>query len=714
MTAIADAPNAETTNELLENLRLDSQSTKAGDNQEAISDQNSSSLDNGANASVPASMEDLTSPIDTYEYAADTLIYYAPTGYCAPQTYMYHYPQGGFDATMAGDWEEYPRFVGIDGVELQLPGIYSENTPMMFNPTYGYAAQPTYGPYSPAAAIPTIGPDGQLYGPTAFQYLSPMYQPNLSPSTQYLPPSMMISGDLIPAPLETGSPGGDFPGSIIANGSIVTLGPRPGYPVAMVNPHSSHLRGVLPLAIHSPGVQDVRVGYETFRASPPAWVDVPKFTEGQQRLSNPGVPSATVSTTVSVVGHSLQTSRPVPALQVRVSSPQSPQVPNAAPFPVLGPGSLSNGYPPLTRVNPTSSLGRGRGITATSLESNFSGRGAWIGLDKSRIRERGPGPVGNGNGFLDILSEQNRGPRTTRIRTVRPVPTVLRQTRGQFGSSSATDDTKSSVSKERYNLPDFPVTYDDAKFFIIKSYSEDDVHKSIKYEIWASTSNGNRRLDEAYREAQARAAAKKGACPLFLFFSVNASGQFCGVAEMTGAVDFFKSVDYWQQDKWNGQFPVKWHIIKDVPNSQFRHIILENNENKPVTNSRDTQEVRLEQGIEMLNIFKSYPLKTSILDDFQFYENRQKAMEDKRSRQPGQERSQLETAQGATDSRNCEKDISNLTNEGHEKVTTVSSNGIAEILDNGTMGAKRASLSSSSEGEVSDGSSKNESLVVSI
>lgn len=60
---------------------------------------------------------------------------------------------------------------------------------------------------------------------------------------------------------------------------------------------------------------------------------------------------------------------------------------------------------------------------------------------------------------------------------------------------------------------------------------------------------------------------------------------------MVGPVNFDKSVDFWQQDKWSGQFPVKWHIIKDVPNSQFRHIVLENNDNKPVTNSRDTQEV---------------------------------------------------------------------------------------------------------------------------
>lgn len=72
---------------------------------------------------------------------------------------------------------------------------------------------------------------------------------------------------------------------------------------------------------------------------------------------------------------------------------------------------------------------------------------------------------------------------------------------------------------------------------------------------------------------------------------VNASGQFCGVAEMTGPVDFHRDMDFWQQDKWSGSFPVKWHFIKDLPNPNFRHIILENNENKPVTNSRDTQEV---------------------------------------------------------------------------------------------------------------------------
>lgn len=29
-----------------------------------------------------------------------------------------------------------------------------------------------------------------------------------------------------------------------------------------------------------------------------------------------------------------------------------------------------------------------------------------------------------------------------------------------------------------------------------------------------------------------------------------------------GDVDFDKSLDVWQQDKWNGQFKVQWHFVK--------------------------------------------------------------------------------------------------------------------------------------------------------
>lgn len=66
---------------------------------------------------------------------------------------------------------------------------------------------------------------------------------------------------------------------------------------------------------------------------------------------------------------------------------------------------------------------------------------------------------------------------------------------------------------------------------MIKSYTEDDVHKSLKYEIWSSTDPGNKRLDKAFKETGGRG-------PIYLFFSVNASGHFCGMAEMMTAVCF--------------------------------------------------------------------------------------------------------------------------------------------------------------------------------
>ncbi|XP_076906770.1 YTH domain-containing protein ECT3-like [Bidens hawaiensis] len=201
---------------------------------------------------------------------------------------------------------------------------------------------------------------------------------------------------------------------------------------------------------------------------------------------------------------------------------------------------------------------------------------------------------------------------------------LTRGPRAQSVSTHVEEDKMGvSLTRDKYNLDAFQTKYDHAKFYVIKSYSEDDVHKCLKYDVWSSTPNGNKKLDAAFRETE-------GKTNIFLFFSVNGSGQFVGVAEMIGPVDYEKNMDFWQLDKWNGFFPVKWHIVKDVPNTLLRHIILENNDNRPVTYTRDTQDVGLKQGLEMLEIFKSYSAKTSLLDDLSFYENREKLIKAKR------------------------------------------------------------------------------------
>ena len=195
------------------------------------------------------------------------------------------------------------------------------------------------------------------------------------------------------------------------------------------------------------------------------------------------------------------------------------------------------------------------------------------------------------------------------------------QSQSSSGTRTGTKGQQSELvgkllSENKYNPGDFTMSLSNARFFVIKSYAEDDIHRSIKYSIWTSTEHGNRRLDQAYRD-------QKGKGNIYLLFSVNGSGHFCGVAQMMSEVDTSTSTGVWAQDKWKGRFDVKWVYVKDVPNSQLRHIRLENNENKPVTNSRDTQEVPLAKAKQVMKIIHSYQHTTSIFDDFDHYEKKQ-------------------------------------------------------------------------------------------
>ncbi|EAU88768.2 high-glucose-regulated protein 8 [Coprinopsis cinerea okayama7 len=175
-------------------------------------------------------------------------------------------------------------------------------------------------------------------------------------------------------------------------------------------------------------------------------------------------------------------------------------------------------------------------------------------------------------------------------------------------------DVPSLIATKGYNPATFDIKPPFARYFVIKSYTEDDVHKSLKYEIWSSTDPGNKRLDKAFKESASRG-------PIYLFFSVNASGHFCGMAEMMTPVDYTRSSTVWASDKWKGVFKVKWIFVRDIPNAALRHIKLNNTqERKPVTNSRDTQELLPDAGQEMLRIFHTHPARTSLLQDFAFYE----------------------------------------------------------------------------------------------
>eukprot|EP01084_Bolivina_argentea_P115441 205284_1 len=211
------------------------------------------------------------------------------------------------------------------------------------------------------------------------------------------------------------------------------------------------------------------------------------------------------------------------------------------------------------------------------------------------------------------------------------------------------DESEEAI--QALNPVSWPCNPRHSKFYVIKSFGEDDVHKSIKYNLWCSTERGNRKLDEAFNESkrinQVNNAQNKDkdhkeidprdttrGCPVYLFFSVNRSGCFCGMAQMIS--NYYKDRHFgsWVQDgKWQGSFIVKWIYVKDIPNKDLKDIQLPNNDNRPVTFSRDTQEIPFAQGVEMLRRFIKYEPKTNILQDFKYYDDRERDIKHKRTQQ---------------------------------------------------------------------------------
>ncbi|KAL6607793.1 hypothetical protein ACP70R_040856 [Stipagrostis hirtigluma subsp. patula] len=253
---------------------------------------------------------------------------------------------------------------------------------------------------------------------------------------------------------------------------------------------------------------------------------------------------------------------------------------------------------------------------------SYNNHVSYVGSDLGKmVSAEGSQPSSNSNSYANrrrrFVSQHNKGKSKKPIGSL-PTEIVVKSYTSRLRVGNP--EGKIVIRTDQYNRDDFQVVYPNAKFFVIKSFDEADVHKSIKYGVWSTSSVGNQKLDSTFREAQAIASSSSTLCPVFLFFSVNESNQFCGVAEMVGPVDFHKDMDFWSQDRWIGSFPVRWHIIKNVHNSIFRTVVLRNNEYRPVTSSRDTQEIQYTPGTTMLKLFKYAKLDESLFDEFMMHE----------------------------------------------------------------------------------------------
>ncbi|KAJ6902713.1 YTH domain-containing protein ECT4-like isoform X1 [Populus alba x Populus x berolinensis] len=480
----------------------------------------------------------LTSPaVELVEtmYNEGTPEFVADQGLFYPAATEYGYYCTGFETPV--EWEDHQKIFGADGPEIQYAGAQTECLPYVYYaPSYAYAQSP-YNPYNPYIPGAMIGVDGPYAGEQQY-YTVPPYQDPVS-SSGYIPvvvqPEAFQNGSADPL-LDTSIARNSRPdGKSLKHGISSSSAAFAGNPPRPASNQTNSLNRI------SEG---------------------PKANVGPVKQSHGSVSSGSILTQAS--SHVLQgrsASGPMhPIDNISNSKVRSHQNQLKVTLPV------SNDF--------------------SNFGSSAYGR---TSVDKLRSKFHAGRTLSDLNGNAELLGEQNRGPRINNLKNQPAVKAYTTKLRDSNGLGNIV------IQTDQYNKDDFSTDYADAKFFVIKSYSEDDVHKSIKY-------------------------------------NVNASGQFCGVAEMVGPVDFNRDMDFWQQDKWSGSFLVKWHFIKDIPNSSFRHIILENNENKPVTNSRDTQEIMYKQGLEMLKMFKNHPLKTSILDDFVYYENRQKIMQEEKAR----------------------------------------------------------------------------------
>ncbi|AQZ10006.1 YDR374C [Zygosaccharomyces parabailii] len=175
---------------------------------------------------------------------------------------------------------------------------------------------------------------------------------------------------------------------------------------------------------------------------------------------------------------------------------------------------------------------------------------------------------------------------------------------------SQKDSWKAQHKKSSAIIPPWIHVPEYSRFFVIKSSSLEHVKKSFYNGIWSSTFYGNKRLTEAYETLP------EGA-KVYLLFSVNASGRFCGVAEMRSSLRDDLDTSIWgDNSRYRNAFKVRWIVVRDVHNRSLKQFLIPSNDMKPVTNSRDTQEIPPAICKSILKLFKYEQSEVqSFLDD---------------------------------------------------------------------------------------------------
>lgn len=108
------------------------------------------------------------------------------------------------------------------------------------------------------------------------------------------------------------------------------------------------------------------------------------------------------------------------------------------------------------------------------------------------------------------------------------------------------------------------------------------------------------------------------------------SGQFTGVAQMTGEVRFNSIFNYWWEElKWSGNFPVRWVYVKDLHHDAVSHLVVDDTS---IVRLKDGSPLPHNIGVEVLKSFRSTDFVSDIFEAFKFMDGREEKLRYKRDK----------------------------------------------------------------------------------
>ncbi|KAI0202425.1 kinase-like protein [Astrocystis sublimbata] len=111
------------------------------------------------------------------------------------------------------------------------------------------------------------------------------------------------------------------------------------------------------------------------------------------------------------------------------------------------------------------------------------------------------------------------------------------------------------------NLQGFSL--EDNKYFVLRSDNPTDIETSVAHGVWTSSPRVNKILDKGWNKTDGQ---------VILFFSVIGSQRFCGIAQMTSALDWVHTDEHWLEDNWKGRFTLNWLSLAELPFAGVKHV----------------------------------------------------------------------------------------------------------------------------------------------